>query len=229
MPTRRRRIRPMARSASTRREWTGRSRRATISTIMPTAPGRRTRRSRRTSRLTACSACWTTCRAAALARSSTRRRTIRGSKIGNAYASFLDTATIEAKGLAPIQPWLNRINGLQSKAGYAALAAEAARNGIGGPIGAFVNQDDKDPNVYALSLVQAGLGMPDRDYYLSNDPKLAETRAAYQAHLAKMLTLAGRARCRRARRGDRRLSRPRSPRRTGPASRAAMRPRPITR
>src|SRR4051812_6233368 len=113
------------------------------------------------------------------------------SKIGDAYAAFLDTAAIEAKGLAPIQPWLNRIRGLQSKAGYAALAAEASRNGVGGPVGAFVNQDDKEPNVYALNLVQGGIGMPDRDYYLKDDAKIAETRAAYLKHLEHMLTLAG--------------------------------------
>ncbi|HEX5182976.1 MAG TPA: M13-type metalloendopeptidase [Allosphingosinicella sp.] len=113
------------------------------------------------------------------------------SKIGNAYASFLDTAAIEAKGLSPIQPWLSRIEGLQSKAGYPALVAEAARNGIGGPIGAFVNQDDKEPDVYALNVVQSGIGMPDRDYYLKDDPKVAQTRTAYLHHLERMLTLAG--------------------------------------
>ncbi|MEA3003351.1 MAG: putative endopeptidase [Sphingomonadales bacterium] len=113
------------------------------------------------------------------------------SKIGNAYASYLDTAAIEAKGMAPIQLWLNRIRGLQSKAGYAALVAEASRNGVGGPVGAFVGQDDKEPNQYALNLGQAGLGMPDRDYYLKNDAKIVETRAAYQRHLEHVLTLAG--------------------------------------
>jgi putative endopeptidase len=112
-------------------------------------------------------------------------------KIGNAYAAYLDTAGIEARGMAPIQPWLNRIRSLQSKDGYAALVAEASRNGVGGPIGAFVNQDDKEPNVYALNVVQSGIGLPDRDYYLKDDPKLAETRAKYQTHLEHVLTLAG--------------------------------------
>jgi putative endopeptidase len=113
------------------------------------------------------------------------------SKIGVAYATYLDTNTIESKGLTPIQPWLNKIKGLESKAGYAALAAEADRAGIGGVFQDGVGQDDKNPDVYALNLLQGGLGLPDRDYYLSADPKLAETKAAYQAHLAKMLTLAG--------------------------------------
>ena len=113
------------------------------------------------------------------------------SKIGTAYATYLDTAAIEAKGLAPIEPWLNQIRGLKSKAGYPALAAAAARNGVGTPFAAFVTQDRKNPDVYAMNLFQSGLGMPDRDYYLSADPKLAETKAAYEKHIAAMLTLAG--------------------------------------
>jgi putative endopeptidase len=113
------------------------------------------------------------------------------SKIGTAYATYLDTATIDAKGLAPIQPWLDTIKGLRSKAGYPALLAQAARNGVGSPFGAYIGQDDKNPEVYVLNLGQSGLGMPDRDYYLSTDPKLVETRAAYEAHVARVLGLAG--------------------------------------
>jgi putative endopeptidase len=113
------------------------------------------------------------------------------SKIGAAYTSFLDTAAIEGKGLKPIAPWLNRIKGVTNRAGYAALAAEADRNGVGIPFGAGVSQDSKNPDAYILQLRQSGLGMPDRDYYLSPDPKLAETKTAYQAHVARMLTLAG--------------------------------------
>ena len=114
-------------------------------------------------------------------------------QIGTAYATYLDTATIEGKGLAPIQPWLNRIKGLADKSGYAALLAEADRNGVGIPFGSGVGQDARQPNLYTVGLRQSGLGMPDRDYYLSDDPKLSAARAAYQAHLAKMLTMAGEA------------------------------------
>ncbi|MBD8678992.1 M13 family metallopeptidase [Sphingomonas sp. CFBP 13720] len=113
------------------------------------------------------------------------------SKIGVAYASFLDDAAIEAKGLAPIQPWLTEIKGLSSKAGYAALAAKASQAGVGTPFGAYVGPDDKQPDVYALQTSQSGLGLPDRDYYLSTDAKMVEQRKAYEAHLAKLLTLAG--------------------------------------
>ena len=114
-----------------------------------------------------------------------------GSKIGNAYSAYLDESAIESRGLAPIEPWLGQIRGLKSKSGYAALAAAADRNGVPGPVGGYVGQDDKDPETYAYTLFQAGLGMPDRDYYLSQDPKLAQTRAAYLTHLTNVLTLAG--------------------------------------
>ena len=115
------------------------------------------------------------------------------SKIGIAYATYLDTAAIDAKGLAPIKPWLDKIKAADNKAAYVALLGQAAHDGVRGPFGAYVGQDDKDPDNYAVSVVQSGLGMPDRDYYLSNDPKLVQTKAAYQAHVAKMLSLAGEA------------------------------------
>lgn len=115
-----------------------------------------------------------------------------GTKIGTAYAAYLDTTAIEAKGLAPIKPWLDHIKALRDKAGYAALVAEADRNGVGVPFGAGVGQDAKQPGTYALSLRQSGLGLPDRDYYLkADDAKLAAAKAAYQAHIAYMFTLAG--------------------------------------
>ena len=116
-----------------------------------------------------------------------------GAKIGIAYATFLDRPAIDAKGLAPIQPWLDRIHGLTTRAAYPALLSEATRAGIGGPFRAGVGQDDKDPEHYILGLNQSGLGLPDRDYYLSKDAKLVEAKTAYQAHVAKVLTLAGEA------------------------------------
>lgn len=113
------------------------------------------------------------------------------SKIGQAFAAYLDTTRIDSLGMAPIQPWLNEIKALNSKAGYAALVAKADRNGVPIPFGSFVSADDKNPNAYALRMGQAGIGMPDRDYYLGDNPRFVETRAKYKAHLQKMLELAG--------------------------------------
>jgi putative endopeptidase len=115
------------------------------------------------------------------------------SKIGTAYSSFLDEAAVEARGLAPIEPWLNQIRALKSRGGYAALQAQAARNGVPGLFAGNVGQDDRNSEIYITGLSQNGLGMPDRDMYLVNEPNLVSLRAAYVDHLAKMLTLAGEA------------------------------------
>ncbi|MBI0474919.1 M13 family peptidase [Sphingomonas sp. MA1305] len=112
----------------------------------------------------------------------------KGSKIGTAYATYLDTQTIDAKGLAPVKPWLDKIKA-STKANYASLIAEADRNGVGVPFGAGVGQDDKAPETYIVEMRQSGLGLPDRDYYL--EAKNAKEKAAYEAHIAKMFTLAG--------------------------------------
>jgi putative endopeptidase len=113
------------------------------------------------------------------------------SKIGAAYNSFMNQAATEAKGLAPLEPWLNEIRATKTKRGLGDLYAKADRLGIPGPFRMFVGQDDKAPANYILNMLQGGLGLPDRDYYLSTDPKLVDTRAKYLTHLTNILTLAG--------------------------------------
>src|SRR3954452_19986135 len=113
------------------------------------------------------------------------------SRIGSTYASFMDTAAVEAKGLAPFDAWLNEGRGTKTKKDLAKLYSDADRLGIDIPYRMFIGQDRKASDQYALNVLQGGLGMPDRDYYLSKDPKLAETKAKYLQHLTNMLTLAG--------------------------------------
>ena len=113
------------------------------------------------------------------------------SKIGAAYSSFMDQAAVDAKGLAPFEPWLEQIRATKAKNGLAKLYSDADRLGIDIPYRMFIGQDRKNSDQYALNIFQGGLGMPDRDYYLSADPKLSETRAKYLEHLTNMLTLAG--------------------------------------
>src|SRR3546814_20942161 len=86
-------------------------------------------------------------------------------KICRAYTAYLDAGAGEAKGLAPIEPWLTKVRSVD-KAGLAGLLAEADRNGVSHFFGGYVGQDDKNPDVYIYSLYQDGLGMPDRDFYL---------------------------------------------------------------
>lgn len=114
-----------------------------------------------------------------------------GTKIGDLYASFMDEAEAERKGLDPVRPRLAALKALPDAAGFARALGAGTRDGIAGPIGIYVNQDDKAPDRYALIVTQAGLGLPDRDYYLSDDAELAKALAAYEAHLTTMLTLAG--------------------------------------
>ena len=109
-------------------------------------------------------------------------------KIGDYFASFMDTAKIEADGINALKPDLDRITAVKTPAELARLFGEV---GFQSPVGGYIGQDDKDPEAYFVNLVQSGLGMPDRDYYLRDDPKLKETRVAYLAHVGRMLTLAG--------------------------------------
>jgi putative endopeptidase len=112
------------------------------------------------------------------------------SMIGRAYASYLDGAGVEAKGLAPIEPWLTKVRAVD-KAGLAALLAEADCNGISHFFGGYVGQDDKNPDVYIYTMVQGGIGMPDRDFYLKGGDRNTALQAAYLRHLENILTLAG--------------------------------------
>ncbi len=113
------------------------------------------------------------------------------SKVGRAYASYLDEAAVNARGIAPIQPWLTKVRALTNRRDYAALAAEADRSGIGTMFGGYIGQDDRAPDNYIYSMGQAGIGMPDRDYYLGQAPRFVQIRAAYVRLLEAMLTQAG--------------------------------------
>ena len=116
---------------------------------------------------------------------------VKGSKAGSVYASYLDTATVEKKGLKPIQPWLKKVRGIKSKAAFQKMLPTAARNGVGALFGGFVGQDDKNPEVYIFQIYQGGTGLPDRDMYLVENDKFEGIRKAYKEYLGKMLTLAG--------------------------------------
>ena len=114
-----------------------------------------------------------------------------GNKSGDMYASYMDEAAIEAKGATPIQPWIAQIKAAKDKTALAVEMAKLQRLGVGGMFGVGVSLDAKAPTNYIVSTGQSGLGLPDRDYYLKTDPKLVETKTAYQAYLAKMLGMIG--------------------------------------
>ncbi|MFL5540728.1 MAG: M13 family metallopeptidase, partial [Longimicrobiaceae bacterium] len=112
-------------------------------------------------------------------------------KLGDLYASYMDSAAIEAAGVNPVRPDLARIAAVTSRAGYPALFASMAKIGVGSPFAVGVGQDPKASDRYTVQARQSGLGLPDRDYYLSQDARLAATRTAYVTYLTRLLTLAG--------------------------------------
>ena len=93
------------------------------------------------------------------------------------YDAFTDTKQIEARGIAPIKPDLARIAALKTLDDVAALMGDPAfpSDSI---IATGVTPDAKNTNAYVVTATQSGLGMPDRDYYLRDDPALATTRDA---------------------------------------------------
>jgi putative endopeptidase len=111
------------------------------------------------------------------------------------YDGFTDTAGIEARGLGPIAPALKRIAALRSLRQVAALMGDQAfpSQADGDAIAADrINADPKNSNVYVVTVTQAGLGMPNRDYYLkTDDAGINATRIAYRQYLATMLGLSG--------------------------------------
>ena len=112
-------------------------------------------------------------------------------RVGTYYATYMDEAAIEAKGLAAIKPALDRIAAISSRDDLATALGAAQRVKIPGPFGVNVEQDPKNPERYIVGIGQSGLGMPDRDYYLVDNPKFVETRAKYIDHITAMFTLAG--------------------------------------
>jgi len=112
-------------------------------------------------------------------------------RIGDLYASFMDEATIEKLGTKPLADELAAIDAVTTRAQFAALMPRLARLGAGMPIAIYIGQDDRDAKRYVPSLVQSGLGLPNRDYYLKqDDAKFAGVRAKYVEYLAKLLALA---------------------------------------
>ena len=124
-----------------------------------------------------------------------------GRKVGDFYASYMDEAGIESKGVTPLKPRLDAIAAIADKRALARAIGETLRADVD-PLnatnfqtehllGVFVAQGLNDPAHNVPYLLQGGLGMPDRDYYVSSSAKMAALRAEYKRHVTAILTLAG--------------------------------------
>lgn len=113
-------------------------------------------------------------------------------KVGDFYSSCMDEKTVNAAGVKPLQPEFSRIANIKDKAGVMAEVAHMQRLGLGNALFNFGSSTDMhDSNRMIASLGQGGITLPDRDYYIKDDPKSKETREKYFEHIQKMLVLAG--------------------------------------
>jgi putative endopeptidase len=111
-------------------------------------------------------------------------------KVGDLYRAYLDTDAIERVGIAPAQPGLNAIAAART---YEDLARIMGNRDLvaRAPLRVGINTDPKNPDRYIVIITQSGLGLPDRDYYLKDEPVYVGLRTKYAAHIGRMLSLAG--------------------------------------
>jgi len=112
-------------------------------------------------------------------------------KLADLYASFMDEARLDTLGVAPLAADFAAIDAISNKRDIPALIARFNRTSAGAPYDIGVDPDPKDSTRYAVTLTQSGLGLPDRDYYLSDDAKFKDVRGKYRLHVEKMLAMAG--------------------------------------
>lgn len=110
---------------------------------------------------------------------------------GDFYTSFMNEAAIEQQGLKPLQEELSRIEQLETLEDLSYYIGRLQRLGVAKPFAYAVGIDEKNSTQYVSYLFQNGLGMPDRDYYLSKDAKLQSVREKYQQYLRDLLGAAG--------------------------------------
>jgi putative endopeptidase len=121
-------------------------------------------------------------------------------KIGDFYTSYADEAGIAAKGLAPLAPHLARIAGISDRAALARFLGGTLRTDVDALnatnfytdnlFGLWIAQDLSDPSRYMPFLLQGGLDLPDRAYYVDPSPRMETVRQEYQAHIRRVLELA---------------------------------------
>lgn len=112
-------------------------------------------------------------------------------KIGDFYASAMDTISIDKTGLNPLKNELSKIDAIESIDAVVAQMAFSQTIGVGSGFSFYVSQDDKISTKYAVFLSQGGLGLGNRDYYFNTDSETTNIRNAYVVHLEKINSLLG--------------------------------------
>ena len=109
-------------------------------------------------------------------------------KVADLYVSWMDQDAVETRGLKPLQPYLDKIAAIASKADLKQLMGSPD---FASPAAVSIDPDPGDPTKYAVWVGQAGLGMPNRDYYLKPGPTFEKYRAAYLAYVTRIFELSG--------------------------------------
>ena len=113
-------------------------------------------------------------------------------QFGDFYAACINTDLVEKKGLTPLETAFRQIAGLNSPKKVTTVMSELEAEGAPAPLFNFgVSQDEKDSTKQIAQIAQGGLSMPDRDYYIVDNPHFQEIRKQYVEHVTKMFTLAG--------------------------------------
>ncbi len=122
-------------------------------------------------------------------------------KIAEYYAAYMDEAGIEAKGLAPLKPELAKIGAITDLKSLSAYLGSTLRADVDvmnntkyatdNLFGLWVAADFDKPTIYSPFLLQGGLSLPNREFYLADNPRMAAIRDGFEAHIANVLTLAG--------------------------------------
>ena len=112
-------------------------------------------------------------------------------KIGDFWATAMDSTKTEQTGLKPLQPWFDKINSITDSTSLINVANELNNIGVDALFGDFVQQDDKNSDVMSYKLWQGGIGLPDREYYFKPDSSTVNIREKYVKHITKMLMLQG--------------------------------------
>ncbi|MBY0565562.1 MAG: M13 family metallopeptidase [Hyphomonadaceae bacterium] len=111
-------------------------------------------------------------------------------KVADYYNAFLNQDAIDARGMSPVQPELDRIAALRTHEDVLRLIAEPGIS-VNSPIAMFVGLDERNPDRYVVNVTHAGLGLPEREFYRRTDGQFPQIREQYTAHIERMLGLAG--------------------------------------
>ena len=112
-----------------------------------------------------------------------------GRKVGNLFNSYLNEELVEKLGLKPISSEISKINDIADKKQVLKRFGLSEVIGVGSPIGFFVDQDDRDSTRYLAGVVQSGTTLPDRDYYLQDEPKYVKAREALKSYIETLFRL----------------------------------------